>query len=832
MKPLNLDNRPCSPVSSNCVVWQGPTLDCINLCTGDTISDVVAKMATELCTLLDQTNVTNYDLSCLGITACGPKDFQALIQLLIEKICELEGIPTDTTRVDSACPDCVVTVKPCFVQNNQTTMQLVDYVQMIAQKVCDLIDQIGDLQSQINNLDIRVTVLENTPPPENVIPSFTLTSCPIGSLPTGSTQFINTILQEFINNVWCPFYTATGTTSELINAVNAKCIDDTDLQLTTGTPFSFNPNWIQNASYNTVADAINNIWIALCDIYNFVSTLDPGDTLTIEEPCPCGEAITNNADIYVHIDVSSGPYAEAGACSATYLTNKQTLCTAVTDWYTNYQTANPSYTGNLYIFEVSTPETYLKFPRIIKNGNFTGISPAPTLFNWLNPSTATPVGATIPPNWNTPSWIAPTGLLYIAFVNEANNNSEISQSYHGNNSTPSLTVNQLQPTSGWTNDHAEFVLDYNNHWNFFRGVVYPANTFDVTSRNFLLQVYAATTNGPITSTGLSSALGPNFDATFSGLTYPITNLYVTANKGIWDYNWTPVLNKTTTGGGCVINFTAQEFEDDLNNILGTGSCDCVSLIDSWDPVTQTLALRSLTSCTLDISVGDTGCIAIEAPVVNNGLDYFYAQVTIGGPNNCNTAPATIPNVVNAPGKTVGKGGNNYPVGQRVQDVLQYNYMDSNGTVVNVTIPPYGGTNYIGATFPVTAPPTSTFLTVDNTTGIFEITQKGEYLLTMSTYLKANGDNTAYWKTTGSDGRFDIGICSGGTNSGDIFTGASKSIVANMDSNIILTAQCVVTLNVGSEVIFRMLNLTGEDYAGGAYNGSDAIRIGFVKLRNL
>jgi hypothetical protein len=300
MKPLNLDNRPCSPVSSNCVVWQGPTLDCINLCTGDTISDVVAKMATELCTLLDQTNVTNYDLSCLGITACGPKDFQALIQLLIEKICELEGIPTDTTRFDSACPDCVVTVKPCFVQNNQTTMQLVDYVQMIAQKVCDLIDQIGDLQSQINNLDIRVTVLENTPAPENVIPSFTLTSCPIGSLPTGSTQFINTILQEFINNVWCPFYTATGTTSELINAVNAKCIDDTDLQLTTGTPFSFNPNWIQNASYSTVADAINNVWIALCDMFTYLTnqstSVNVQDTNTIDLEFSAGVLTANVQD--------------------------------------------------------------------------------------------------------------------------------------------------------------------------------------------------------------------------------------------------------------------------------------------------------------------------------------------------------------------------------------------------------------------------------------------------------------------------------------------------------------------------------------------------------
>ena len=303
MKPLNLDNRPCSPVSSNCVVWQGPTLDCINLCTGDTISDVVAKMAEELCTLLDQTNVANYDLSCLGITACGPKDFQALIQLLIEKICELNNLPTDGTRTEGACPDCVITVATCLRETDQglpVTMQLIDYVQMLASKICTLIDQIGDLQEQVNNLDIRVTVLENTPAPENVIPSFTLTSCPIGSLPTGSTQFINTILQEFINNVWCPFYTATGTTSELINAVNAKCIDDTDLQLTTGTPFSFNPNWIQNASYSTVADAINNIWIALCDMFTYLTnqstSVNVQDTNTIDLEFSAGVLTANVQD--------------------------------------------------------------------------------------------------------------------------------------------------------------------------------------------------------------------------------------------------------------------------------------------------------------------------------------------------------------------------------------------------------------------------------------------------------------------------------------------------------------------------------------------------------
>jgi len=281
MKPLNLDNRPCNPVSSNCIIWQGPDISCINICKGDSVSDVVAALATELCTILDQTNVSNYDLSCLGITACGPKDFQALIQLLIEKICELQGVgPTE--KITGTCPDCIVTVAPCFRNGNQTTMQLLDYVQMIAEKVCSLIDEIATINSQITDILIRLEELENAPIPESEIPAFTL-QCNVGSLNSGSTQFINVVLQEFINNVWCPFYAATGTTGELISAVNAICIEDSDLQLTTDTAFSTNPNWIESGAYNTVADAINNIWVALCDIYNWASgvSLNVADTNSV-----------------------------------------------------------------------------------------------------------------------------------------------------------------------------------------------------------------------------------------------------------------------------------------------------------------------------------------------------------------------------------------------------------------------------------------------------------------------------------------------------------------------------------------------------------------------
>lgn len=86
MKPLNIKKESCSPVSSNCVIWNGPDIECINLCKGDTVTEVVYKLATELCKIMDTFDVSNYDLSCLDL-ACQPKSFEELIQATITAIC-------------------------------------------------------------------------------------------------------------------------------------------------------------------------------------------------------------------------------------------------------------------------------------------------------------------------------------------------------------------------------------------------------------------------------------------------------------------------------------------------------------------------------------------------------------------------------------------------------------------------------------------------------------------------------------------------------------------------------------------------------------------------
>lgn len=287
MKPLNLDNKPCSPISSNCVIWQGPNIPCIKLCTGDTVSDVVAKLATELCAVLDTLNVTNYDLSCFNLTACGPNDFQALIQFLIEQICALQS-PTTTSTTTTTKSETLVTVAPCFVVGGITVMTVSQYAQAIGEKVCSLVSQIAAIEANITNLDLRVTTLENKPAPTFTLPSIPVDCTLSGSIVSPGSYQIDSVLNALINDDtygYCALKSATGEPAAISAAVLSQCIADTDLSLEFGTQFqvAYAGSWITSGSLNTAADAINNLWIAVCDIYNYVSTfsVSVADTATV-----------------------------------------------------------------------------------------------------------------------------------------------------------------------------------------------------------------------------------------------------------------------------------------------------------------------------------------------------------------------------------------------------------------------------------------------------------------------------------------------------------------------------------------------------------------------
>jgi len=279
MKPLNLDNSPCSPTSSNCVIWAGPDIPCIKLCKGDTVSDVVFKLATELCQILDTLDIANYDLSCFNITSCAPSDFEALINFLIQKICALENIPTSENNTGgTGCPtDCIVAVADCLAVSPGQVLNLVDYVNLIATRVCNLATDISILQSAVNVLQNDVTALQITVAglSNYTTPEFAIT-CTIGTLTDPNTYPINEILEEFINSVWCPMNVAlvgaSGTAGDLSNAVASQCTLDTDTalvnQYTSPTTMAIQYAGIWVSPAVSIADAIRNLWVALCDVRN------------------------------------------------------------------------------------------------------------------------------------------------------------------------------------------------------------------------------------------------------------------------------------------------------------------------------------------------------------------------------------------------------------------------------------------------------------------------------------------------------------------------------------------------------------------------------------
>jgi hypothetical protein len=264
MKPTNYDSQGCDPMSSNCVIWQGPDIECINLCKGDSISTVVNNLALELCALLDSVNTTTFDLSCLNLQQCAPDDFRGLIQLLIDRICALEGIEPGTGGGSTGCPDCVITVCEDFWYdgpggpNTETQMQLDRYVFEIGSRVCILINQINAANASIADHEDRITVLEETVPPTYTLPTFD-PACVLNG--TFSLDAILVALEE----QFCLLRTATGNETDIVTALAAalQIVGNNADQLSGSGTLSQIPGWFFFFFY--LAESFTNMWRALKD---------------------------------------------------------------------------------------------------------------------------------------------------------------------------------------------------------------------------------------------------------------------------------------------------------------------------------------------------------------------------------------------------------------------------------------------------------------------------------------------------------------------------------------------------------------------------------------
>jgi hypothetical protein len=272
MKPLNLNKESCDPVSSNCVIWQGPDLACIQLCKGDSVTEVVFKLATQLCEVLEILNIDTYDVSCLNLGDCGPKDFEALIQLLITKVCELNGVTPPTPGTTTGCPECVVNIAPCFYFTNplgdqETTMQLTDYVTAIGNYICALAGQISTINNTLSSFDRRISDLENEPAPSFELPALNPICIATPGTPISALTFLSLLEEKF-----CALQAATGEPNALYTALLAQCAGlNQSPQLQGSGNMSSIVGW--NATVSNLAQGFNNMWLTLCDMRAAIKTI-------------------------------------------------------------------------------------------------------------------------------------------------------------------------------------------------------------------------------------------------------------------------------------------------------------------------------------------------------------------------------------------------------------------------------------------------------------------------------------------------------------------------------------------------------------------------------
>ncbi|BCV01362.1 MAG: hypothetical protein CM15mV42_0380 [uncultured marine virus] len=300
MIPTNNGNMsPCDPISSNCVIWQGPDIECINLCKGDTISIVIAKLAEELCNIIDTTCECNPDLSglelkCIPAPPQANPDLEEYLQAIINYICSLT--PGEPSTIVVELPDCL------HYNNSQgnpvTSLPIDEYALYLANKICDILSQITVINNAIEDIISRIIVLENC-----VLPCDSssgggdpqvISSCIIsgGQLVPASTLLLA------LETAFCNLRTAVGTVSEIQSAINATCIYGTSGMLSQSGNFGDLTNWVQ--SPGTLAAINQNQWLAICDIYNAV--------LDIQQNCCVDDctAVTWGATYATNTDIATG----------------------------------------------------------------------------------------------------------------------------------------------------------------------------------------------------------------------------------------------------------------------------------------------------------------------------------------------------------------------------------------------------------------------------------------------------------------------------------------------------------------------------------------------
>lgn len=327
----------CNPISSNCVIWQGPDIACINLCAGDSISQVLAQLAHMLCELQPSGDAECCDVSLLDPQCLSeyykreyggdiPDDWvlQNYINLLIEYVCNLEiggESVTPYTHPKMPVPNCIdrMYLNGDIVQNLDEGIDLIlpdgsiymieqdglagqffngnytGWADMVVSVMCNLLacctntpleSGVGPSSDAerpmskdwINKLvDQKFARLSSSLRyiPKKVVPKFVTSK--VGR-PVAMEVMLTALEKEF-----GALRSVTGTPLQLRDAIKKQCMNlNTEDRLSGKGTFGTIPGW--NLTPSTLAESHANQWSVICDVQDAVRDIQENH-LDVTQSC-------------------------------------------------------------------------------------------------------------------------------------------------------------------------------------------------------------------------------------------------------------------------------------------------------------------------------------------------------------------------------------------------------------------------------------------------------------------------------------------------------------------------------------------------------------------
>jgi hypothetical protein len=253
----------------------------IEICKGDSINIALYELFKMMCQLLEKTDISLIDSTCLFDLPSEPDTFEELLNLIIQKLCDqditvlsLEDVENRTYSAN--LPYCLQNVNDVLTV---TKLPIDQYFNKVAFSMCEPIAQLDDNLIEIADIQVQIALLDA---------EITAVCAPIAGLevtPVCSAPAIPTLINkalEALESAFCSYRNFTGTPDELSKAIALDCPNLNTLSALSNTnTMSDIYGWVNTPT--NVAQSMNNLWLTICDIRSAIRNILIG--CCVDSPC-------------------------------------------------------------------------------------------------------------------------------------------------------------------------------------------------------------------------------------------------------------------------------------------------------------------------------------------------------------------------------------------------------------------------------------------------------------------------------------------------------------------------------------------------------------------